>query len=122
MDSTFGDTMFMLVPIFIGRITIIIFSFIIFGIVKGIGKWISNNNSPKLTELAEAVKKRTKTSGGAKNSPVNTNYYATSQVESGDLIEFAIKGSEFGLLVEGDLGILAFQGSRYLGFERVTRE
>ena len=122
MDSTFGDTMFMLVPIFIGRITIIIFSFIIFGIVKGIGKWISNNNSPRLTELAEAVTKRTKTSGGAKNSPVNTSYYATSQVESGDRIEFAIKGSEFGLLLEGDLGILAFQGSRYLGFERVTRE
>jgi len=26
--------------------------------------------------------------------------------------------SEFGLLVEGDEGVLSFQGTRYLGFER----
>ena len=27
-------------------------------------------------------------------------------------------GDEYGLLVEGDQGLLTFQGTRYLGFER----
>ena len=35
-----------------------------------------------------------------------------------DRMEFHVAGHEFGLLVEGDRGILSFQGTRYLGFER----
>ena len=27
-------------------------------------------------------------------------------------------GSDYGMLVEGDIGKLSFQGTRYLGFER----
>lgn len=47
----------------------------------------------------------------------STSYYVTFQVESGDRIEFCVKGSEYGMLVEGDRGRLTFQGTRYLGFE-----
>ena len=47
-----------------------------------------------------------------------THYYATFEVESGDRMEFELRGSEYGLLAEGDLGKLTFQGTRYLGFER----
>jgi hypothetical protein len=49
----------------------------------------------------------------------STDYYVTFEVESGDRIEFNIKGEEYGLLVEGDNGKLAFQGTRYLGYERI---
>ena len=34
-------------------------------------------------------------------------------------MELRVSGSEFGLLVEGDYGKLTFQGTRYLGFERI---
>ena len=47
-----------------------------------------------------------------------TDYYATFQVESGDRMEFEVDGSDYGLLVQGDIGKLSFQGTRYLGFER----
>ena len=33
-------------------------------------------------------------------------------------MEFAIRGTEYGLLAEGDRGKLTFQGTRYLGFQR----
>ena len=33
-------------------------------------------------------------------------------------MELQMSGSEYGLLVEGDAGMLSFQGTRYLGFER----
>ena len=47
-------------------------------------------------------------------------YYATFEFESGDRMELAMSGSEYGLLVEGDRGQLTFQGSRYLSFDRMA--
>lgn len=49
----------------------------------------------------------------------STTYYATFQVESGDRLEFALSGMEYGRLVEGDKGRLTFQGTRYKGFQRL---
>ena len=95
-------------------------------LVKGIGEWNKNNHSPKLTVPATIVTKRTNVSrhrhGGANghhHHHTSTTYYVTFQVESGDRMEFHITGQEYGLLIEGDRGNLSFQGTRYLGFERV---
>lgn len=33
-------------------------------------------------------------------------------------MEFEVDGSDYGLLMQGDIGKLSFQGTRYLGFER----
>ena len=56
--------------------------------------------------------------GGAGHTGSSTDYYVTFQVESGDRMEFAVSGSEYGMLAEGDQGTLTFQGTRYLSFER----
>lgn len=94
--------------------------------LKGIGEWNKNNNSPRLTVAAAVVAKRQNVSyssgdmSGAHGSctSTNTSYYVTFQVESGDRLEFAVRGREYGILVEGDRGRLSFQGTRYLGFSR----
>ena len=112
-----GNAMFTIVPIFI----IGVFIFII---IKGATEWSSNNNSPKLTVPAKVVTKRTSTSGGGHHSTdhthsmTTTSYYVTFQFESGDRTEFSLNGSQFGMLAETDIGMLSFQGTRYLGFER----
>lgn len=92
---------------------------------KGISQWNKNNHSPRLTVPATVVAKRTKVShhrhGGANNlhhHHTSTWYYATFQVESGDRMELAVGGYEYGMLIEGDQGKLTFQGTRYLSFER----
>ena len=36
-------------------------------------------------------------------------------------MEFSVYGEEYGMLAEGDEGKLTFQGSRYLGFERLLK-
>lgn len=120
--SPFDDFMFSAVPIFIGIIFIIAICFFVFIIVKGISQWNTNNNSPKLTVPAEVVTKRTETSGGSGDSSASTWYYATFQVESGDRMELPMKGSEYGMLAEGDLGMLTFQGTRYHEFKRVVND
>ena len=94
--------------------------------VKGLSQWNKNNNSPRLTVPATVVAKRTEVSHHHHNTGVNnhhhhhtyTTYYVTFQVESGDRMELCVNGTESGLLVEGDKGMLSFQGTRYLGFER----
>ncbi|MEG2144477.1 MAG: DUF2500 domain-containing protein, partial [Oscillospiraceae bacterium] len=37
---------------------------------------------------------------------------------SGDRMEFSVSDQEYGLLAENDMGVLTFQGTRYLGFQR----
>ncbi len=104
---------------------ILVFGIITFTVVKGVGQWNSNNKQPVLTVAANLVTKRTNTSRHNHNhnnnmhSSTNTSYYATFEVESGDRIEFHISGKEYGMLAEGDIGKLTFQGTRYHSFERV---
>ena len=115
-----GNAMFTIVPI-------LIIGVFIFIIIKGVTEWSSNNNSPKLTVPASVVTKRTSTSGGGHHSDSNmhstttTSYYVTFEFESGDRTEFGLSGSQYGMLAEADIGILTFQGTRYLGFERVAQ-
>lgn len=93
--------------------------------VKGISQWNKNNHSPRLTVPATIVAKRTNVSRhhhhhgtGMHHTTHSTTYYVTFQVESGDRMELHVAGHEFGMLIEGDRGMLTFQGTRYLGFER----
>lgn len=104
---------------------VLVIGMFIVTIIKGIGQWNKNNNSPKLTVPATVVAKRTNVSrhhhGGADHhhhTTTSTTYYVTFQVESGDRMELHVAGHEYGLLIEGDKGKLSFQGTRYLGFER----
>lgn len=105
---------------------VVIFGMIIISFIKGIGQWNKNNHSPRLTVEAKVVAKRTDvshhhdhTNQNASMTMHTTTYYATFEVESGDRMEFELEGTEFGMLAEGDFGRLTFQGTRYLGFERV---
>ena len=89
--------------------------------VKIIGTWHKNNNSPRLTVPAKVVTKRTNVSHHRHNHHTHhsTTYYVTFQVDSGDRMELHITGQEYGMLAEGDTGNLTFQGTRYLGFDRI---
>jgi len=117
--------MFTVFPIlFIVVFMIIIGAFIIV-LVKGVSRWSKNNNSPVLTVDVTVVAKRTDVSdfhnnmgNGTMHHDHYTSYYTTFQVQSGDRMEFVLPSDEYGMLVEGDMGKLTFQGTRYISFER----
>ncbi len=99
-----------------------VFGIFIVTIIRSIGQWNRNNHSPKLTVDATVVAKRTNDArhhSANHMSYTSTTYYVTFQVESGDRIELCMNGHEYGMLAEGDHGKLSFQGTRYLGFERL---
>ena len=110
----FNDMMFSIAPIFIGIIFIIVFGIIIFSVVSSVKQGIKNNNSPLLKVPAEIASKRIHVQGDHAHS----TYYVTFEVQSGDRMELTVKGEEYGMLVEQDLGLLSFQGTRYISFER----
>lgn len=125
MSAGFGmggfDVMFSIVPIFIIVIFVAVVGMFVVTAVRGAATWSKNNASPKLTVSAQVVTKRTSVThhhGQNNMSHSSTWYYATFQVESGDRMEFAVSGPEYGMLAEGDQGSLTFQGTRYLSFER----
>ena len=94
--------------------------------VKSLSQWHTNNNSPRLTVPASVVAKRAQVGSSVHHNAAtltssthyNTRYFATFQFESGDRLELPVAATEYGLLVEGDHGLLSFQGTRYLGFQR----
>ena len=118
---------FGLFQIIFSLVFILVFGTFVMSAVKGISQWNKNNHSPRLTVPATIVAKRTNVSShhhhnhggtGMHHTTHSTTYYVTFQVESGDRMELHVAGHEFGMLIEGDRGMLTFQGTRYLGFER----
>ena len=104
---------------------VLVLGSIIVTLIRGVGEWNKNNQSPKLSVPAKVVSRRTAVShhhhhqgNGMHHTHTATSYYATFQVESGDRIEFLVSGTEYGMLAEGDSGELTFQGTRYLNFQR----
>ena len=89
-----------------------------------------NKKSPVLTVPASVVTKRTAVShyshanagdisgAGGFNTSSATRYFATFEVESGDRMELSISGDGYGMLAEGDIGMLTFRGTDFLSFDR----
>lgn len=102
---------------------LILLTFIII-VVRGLKEWNNNNHSPVLNVNAQIVAKRGDVSHHHDSdgfSHTDTTYYVTFQVDSGDRMEFHVSGHEYGMLAEGDCGVLTFQGTRYLSFQRTER-
>lgn len=121
------DLIFQIGPIIIAIIFIIVISGFFYSIFKGIGQWRENEQSQQLSVTAVVKSKRTDVSGISNanyqeesnfSSSTYTFYYITFEFESGDRSEFHVSGKEYGLLSENHIGVLSFQGSRYLGFQR----
>ena len=115
---------FAIFEIMFGIMFVLVISVFVVTFVRGAKQWNKNNQSPRLIVPATVIAKRTNVShhhhaGEHHHSHTSTSYHVTFAVESGDRMELHVPGTEYGLLIEGDQGRLSFQGTRYLGFERI---
>ncbi len=116
--------MFRIIPVIVGIGFVFVFGTIIVRVIRGATQWKKNNASPILTVEAKLVTKRSDVkhyhtgTDNMHHMSSSTTYYATFEVDSGDRMEFEVRDTEYGMLVENDTGMLTFQGTRYLGFER----
>ena len=79
----------------------------------------ANAAAPVLNRPARVVAKRTAVTGGEKST--RTTYYATFEFPDGSREEFRLQGEAYGLLSEGDSGLLRTQGTWFHGFDRNDR-
>ena len=108
------------------NIVFILFLCVFIGVLASIVvRWVKNNNSPRLSVPATVVSKRAHRSSShmhstnsAMHMSTHTTYYITFQFDSGDRMELSVYGSEYGVIIEGDVGVLTFQGTRFVSFER----
>ena len=112
------DVTFSIMQVMVPLMFVLVFGSIIVTLIRGVGEWNKNNQSPKLTVPATVVAKRSDVHRGIETMHTFTSYYVTFQVESGDRMEFEVSDMEYGMLAEGDSGELTFQGTRYLNFQR----
>ena len=104
---------------------ILVVGVFIFSIVKGISEWSHNNKQPIIPVNSIVSSKRVSVTHHNHNTGENmmhnstsTSYYVTFEFENGERMELEISGREYGLIAEGDKGVLSFQGTRFISFER----
>lgn len=103
-------------------------------LIKGIRQWHHNNQSPVLTRTVTVVSKRRHvnhhmnpvagdiTGAHGYHTTSSSSYYVTFQEENGNREEFCLNGRDYGMMVEGDVGTLTSQGTRFLKFQRIFKE
>lgn len=105
-------------------IFLVILCSIVVTVIRNIKQWNKNNKSPVLIVEAKVVTKRTMMNrdpsmNNDSGDQTSTVYFITFEVESGDRMELIVSGNAYGMLVEGDVGKLTFQGTRFLDFTRI---
>jgi hypothetical protein len=80
-----------------------------------------NDRAPVQSAPATVIAKRSQVSGFSGGS-TDTWYFCTFQFASGERREFGVRGEDFGKLAEGDKGLLNYQGTRFLRYDRAPVE
>ena len=113
-----GFTIFSILPFMF----VIVFAIIIFAIitsaVTSLRTKAINDAAPRLKSQVRIISKRTSVHG-MHGGHTTTDYFITFEFEDSSRQEFQVNDHEYGTLIEGDSGTLEYQGSRYLGFERI---
>lgn len=100
---------------------ILFFGMFIFIIIRNVKEWSYNNKQPIIPVEATVISKRTNVSHhhhGDTHASSSTTYYVTFQFDNGERLELSVSGEKYGLMAEGDKGVLSFQGTRFISFER----
>lgn len=127
------DILFAIIPIIVLLGFVFVFGSIIY---RGFSV-LKDKSKPIIPARAKVVSKRTHVGGSRRGhghygnhqhigdvslghgQHTRTEYYATFELENSERIEFLIPRDKVGYLVEGDSGILSFQGNLFVKFERL---
>lgn len=89
-------------------------------IISSIVEWSRNQASEARMLNVRIVTKRTNVHG---HDHAHTTYYVTFEsLEAGNRLELRVPAKQFGLMAEGDLGILNYQGTQFNAFELTRNE
>lgn len=76
-----------------------------------------NDNAREVTVSATVIGKRAEISG-MRNSGPSTWYYVAFETDTRQRIELMTYGNDYGILFEGDRGLLTYRGDEFVSFQR----
>lgn len=125
-----GFEIFNLFSVIFPIVFVAILGIILISILKRFLQWSKNNNSPIEEKNAQIVAKRmckaihinNHAHDGINSHQSTTIYYITFEIQTKERIELQVSGKQYGLLVEGDCGLLFLQGTRYKDFQIVRMQ
>lgn len=91
---------------------ILIISLFVVVILKGVKEKRNNDKAEILKRYGTVISKRIFVRSF-------TTYYVTFELDNSERKEFRVSAEKYGLLVENDYGLLTFQGTRFMSFERI---
>ena len=119
------NPLFRIAPILFTGAIILFASLILKRIVKELQLWHQNNQCPVQTvEVIVAAKwidEVRYTEPGTHHETISTFYYVLFEAEDSSSIEFGVREREYDMFTEGEKGQLTFQGTRYQGFEKISK-
>ena len=116
-----------LTPILLWSIAAVIVALFLYAVAMMLYRWgqrlrrsLINRFSPKKEYHAVVVGKREELSSiyplfGHRHA---IEYFVAFEFRTGDRREYLVHGSDYGLLREGDVGVLTLQGTWFCAFER----
>ena len=119
--------MFTVVPVMVTIVFVLLAGVVVVRAVQSLCAWKRNNASPVLEVEARVVAKRTEVrlrrhhsadGIGLDRMSSATRYYVTFELQRSSRMELRVPDADYGMLAEGDEGVLTFQGTRFLGFGR----
>lgn len=119
-----GTDYFMLFFFGIGALIV---GVILFALLRGLYIWNKDNHSPRVTEEAEVYTKRQDVSTFTKKGrdvhfgsyrSIYVRYFVVFQTRNSGIVKLKVRSDDFDMVREGEKGLLTFQGTRFLGFEK----
>lgn len=78
----------------------------------------SDRKAARMQVSAKILARRTRIANRSDSGFVRTCCYVTFETDRGDRVELLVPEREYGVLLEGDEGILTYQGTRFISFHR----
>lgn len=94
---------------------------ILYAVAVWVMGWFRNSRSPKITVPAMVAAKRIRTihlGSRGRGASTETVFYVRFEPENSGSMELLVSNGQFERLTEGDRGVLTFQGTRFLDFQK----
>lgn len=113
MRAGMGGISIAAILLILGIVMLVIVVAVIVVLAVVLSKGSKSKNMPQVTVNAFVIGKRENVT-----PDYIALYYVAFQFENGERVELCVDGASYGVIVEGDRGLLTFQGTRFLGFQR----
>ncbi|MFZ5828029.1 MAG: DUF2500 domain-containing protein [Bacillota bacterium] len=116
-SGPFGFSVFNLMFTVVPLLVVGVFLYVI---GSNIYRAMHNRQQPLLTRRARIVGRRQRVSRHHHNNHHHTHtaYFVTFEFEDSSREEFSMRGDQYAMLAEGDIGTLQSQGTWFKGFDR----